>query len=146
MTPHEEQGRRREDQIDYRVVQLEKNYLDMHQSVLDLKSSMGLLEVGQKHQAELLDYRFRSLENVQALLMSKVDSIDKGIQSMASDVTKSPAGRELKAELETVTASVVSLTTWKSNVDGILNVMKFLGPMGLVAFLLALARLAGLLK
>jgi len=99
------------------------------------------------HQKELSNAHLRLLERAQELQLAKIEQLSRDIQAMASDVDKSPAGRQVKMTLEEHRKAIeeqagtnAALTTWQNRVDGVLTVLQWVGAGGLIALAISIAR------
>lgn len=147
----DELNRRIEDRdraLNMRLDQLERGYQEMSNKVTQLESSVNVVKLEQSHLKELFEARLRIIEKNQEIQIHKFDKLGDDITNMASDITKSPAGRFVTETISTLQKSVTEQATtiqkhqdWQKEIEGVLNILKWIGAGGLVALGMAILRL-----
>jgi hypothetical protein len=148
-TPHdEEHARRAEDRerlFTTRLDTLEHGYQELRVNVAQLESSVKLVGVEQGHLKELFNSRLMSIERGQEVQIGKLDTIDKNLTTMVSDPEKSPVSRALTDQCMDLKKRVDDHAQWRSQVEGVLVFLKWIGAAGLIALGLQLLRIAKLI-
>lgn len=120
--------------------------------ITSLGTKIAVMTVEQEKLSELFDVRFKILEKDQTIVLAKVEGVSKDIASlrhdivtMASDTENSPAGKALMFRIDNVVTDVEShrsqltaMNDWQKQIEGVLNVVKFIGLSGLASGLGAL--------
>ena len=152
-----QQQRRADDrdrQLYARLDQQDKSYAELTSKFVALESSVNVVKIEQGHLKELFEARFKGLERGQELQIEKFDNLANRLLEMSQDAMKSPATRSLHDHITSVdhTCSQIletiethkkihtDLKTWQSNVETVLGILKWMGPMGVAGLIIVLLR------
>lgn len=115
-----------------------------------LETKVNTLSLEQKHMLDLFGARFSTIEKQQELALSELRALGTMLSTMASEPDKSPAGRALLRAIqdfeygaEERQRGLVHLKEWQHRVDGVLNLLKWMGLPGLAAFVWVALRVFG---
>jgi len=153
-----QQQRRSEDRdrdLNGRLDQLEKAYGVLTSQVAKMESSVNIVKLEQTHLKEIFDARLKVIEEGQKTQVLKFDHLADLIVSMSTDVTKSAAGRQVNGYIQQLEATLAQqaetiekhaethrkLKEWQDRVDTVIMIMKWIGPMGVVALGIQVIRL-----
>jgi hypothetical protein len=145
--------------LNTKIDQLERDYQILMQKVTLLEASVQVVKLEQTHLKELMDSRLKVIEKSQELQLVKMDQLSKEVIGMGNDVDKTPAGRTLQRSIEAVTTTVEAHTIalekqtkvqteielWQKGIDSVIAILKWMGPVGIVALALTLLRMAKLI-
>jgi hypothetical protein len=132
---HDDPGRRRDDpyrELNDRLSALERDFSRM-------RTELNTIKLEQTHMSSLFTARFATLEKAQELMIAELRAVNQGINSMASEADKSPAGRSLLNLIEEHSHGAMErnhqirhLQEWQTKADGVFSVLTFVGWSGLI--------------
>jgi chromosome segregation ATPase len=163
MSSDESHLRRSEDRdraLNQRLDKLEESYLAMTMTVTKLQTDVNVVKLEQSHLKEIFESRMRVLERGQDLQLSKIDQVSKDLQTIASDIEKTPLGRTLTGYIhdlqERSNAQALTLkehenvfqqlVQWQNGIESVLSLFKWIGAgtlLTVLAFLFKVLMLKG---
>lgn len=149
----EAQGRRAEEQVDFRIAKLEEIVAELQRTVASVDQRLGsvkneitLVQRDQTHLNEMLGLQFKSLEASMTSVATSVKVLGENVLNMAGDATKSPVGKQFSQDITELQTQMAALLLWKNQVGGGWFVIQIMATTGLMSFLISLLRLAGLIR
>lgn len=99
---------------------------------------IGIVKLEQTHQREMLSSLGAKFDR----LDTKLDMFFERVTATAGDPLASAAGRQFSSEIKELQVYVEGMRQWRDNVNGILTVLRWIGPTGLLIALGTLAMTA----
>jgi hypothetical protein len=139
----EQNDRRVEDRdrvLHSRLDQMERDHQKLTMQVSALDAALGIVKLEQVHLKEIFEAKLNIIQRGQDLQLSEMKQIAKDISTMAAEPEKTPGGRLLRGEIQTVRQTVDGNSSdlrqfhdWKANVEGALFILKWMGAGGLIS-------------
>jgi hypothetical protein len=160
MSPSVKEEALREERLNARLDRIEQESQARDVQVAEISTAINLIKLEQAHFKELFDARLRVIERTQELGLNKIDQLGNSIMGMASASEKSPAGRELKADINVLQTQLddnrtrldrhatlhTDVIRWQNRIEGVLALLKWVGlPAGATALLAQVLHALGIL-
>lgn len=145
-----QQNRRNDDQdrrLNDRLERLEKQQERTQTAVVALETTVNLVKSEQGHMRETVELRLRMIEDSNKLQNAKLDDLRSLLGSMMDSAEKSPAGREMTAQIRDLAKvcseqskhtndlerQVADLEKYRNRVEGFIAWWQWLGWAGVAA-------------
>lgn len=141
MSEHTRRSDDRDRMLNGRLDNIEREYQTLYRTVVGVQSDIALIKQDTGHLKDLVNARIATLERTLELAITKLEALSANLQAMASEPERMPATKMLKQEITQMHAELdenrdklaeharahTNLQTWRNQVEGALQVFKYLG-------------------